>query len=101
MNAHPQLEVVGEAGDGLEAIGWSAPEAWRGVMDVNMPPMRRGAGNQTDQGGISRSTFAVSMHNSSDMVERMQQAGACGYLTKERCRGQLCGAIVAATVSTP
>ena len=84
-----------------QVTGWRAIELVRTlkpgvvVMDVNMPRCDGVQANQTDQGGISGDphSLAVSMHNSSDMVERMQQAGARGYLTKRECRGQLCRAI--------
>ena len=45
--------------------------------------------------------IALSMHNSPDIVARMKQAGAYGYLTKESAGGQLCRAIVEAALSGP
>jgi len=72
------------------------------VMDVNMPRCDGvQATRRIKEEFPEIHILAVSMHNSSDMVERMQQAGACGYLTKESAGGQLCRAIVEATVSTP
>lgn len=103
VNAHPQLEVVGEAGDGLEAIELVRTlKPGVVVMDVNMPRCDGvQATRRIKEEFPEIHILALSMHNSPDMVERMQQAGACGYLTKESAGGQLCRAIVEATVSTP
>lgn len=102
VNEHPQLEVVGEAGDGLEAIDLVRalkPEVV--VMDVNMPRCDGVQATKRIKDEFPEvQILALSMHNSPDMVARMKQAGACGYLTKESAGGQLCRAIVEATVST-
>ncbi|MBS0170045.1 MAG: PAS domain S-box protein [Nitrospira sp.] len=102
VNEHPQLEVVGEAGDGLEAIDLVRtlkPSVV--VMDVNMPRCDGvQATKRIKEEFPEVQILALSMHNSADMVARMKQAGACGYLTKESAGGQLCKAIVEAMVST-
>ena len=96
-----RLEVVGEAGDGLEAIELArALKPGVIVMDVNMPrcdgvtATRRIIEERPDI-----KVVALSMHNSPDMVARMKQAGAFSYLTKESAGGQLCRAIVEAARS--
>lgn len=101
VNRHPRLEVVGEAGDGLEAIELArALKPGVIVMDVNMPrcdgvtATRRIIEERPDI-----KVVALSMHNSPDMVARMKQAGAFSYLTKESAGGQLCRAIVEAARS--
>ncbi len=100
VNGHPQLEVVGEAGDGLEAIELVRvlkPNVV--VMDVNMPRCDGvQATKRIKEECPEIHILALSMHSSSDMFERMKQAGACGYLTKESAGGRLCQAIVDATV---
>ena len=103
VNGHPRLEVVGEARDGLEAI-----ELTRGlnpavvVMDVNMPRCDGVvATTRIMEEHPDIKIIALSMHNSPDIVARMKQAGACGYLTKESAGGQLCRAIVEAALSGP
>ena len=101
VNGHPRLEVVGEAGDGLEAIELARvfkPDVV--VMDVNMPRCDGVmATKRIKEEFPEMKILALSMHNSPDIVERMRQAGACGYLTKESAGGQLCRAIVEATKS--
>ena len=103
VNGHPRLEVVGEARDGLEAI-----ELTRGlnpavvVMDVNMPRCDGVvATTRIMEEHPDIKIIALSMHNSPDIVARMKQAGAYGYLTKESAGGQLCRAIVEAALSGP
>lgn len=101
VNGHSRLEVVGEAGDGLEAIELARvfkPDVV--VMDVNMPRCDGVmATKRIKEEFPEMKILALSMHNSPDIVERMRQAGACGYLTKESAGGQLCRAIVEATKS--
>ncbi len=102
VNGHPQLEVAGEAGDGLEAIELvRALKPDVVVMDVNMPRCDGvQATKRIKEEFPEVHIVALSMHNSADMFARMKHAGACGYLTKESAGGQLCKAIVEATVST-
>jgi PAS domain S-box-containing protein len=96
VDGHPRLEVVGEAGDGLEAIDLArtlSPDVV--VMDVNMPRCDGITATQRIKQEFPHiRVIALSMHNSSDMMERMKQAGASQYLTKESAAGQLCSAIV-------
>lgn len=101
VNSHPGLEVVGEAGDGLEAIDQARtlkPDVV--VMDVNMPRCDGITATQRIKEEFPHIRIvALSMHNSPDMMERMKQAGASHYLTKESAAGQLCRAIVDAMAS--
>lgn len=101
VNEHPRLEVVGEASDGLEAIELvRALKPSVVVMDVNMPRCDGvQATRRIKEECPEIQVLALSMHDSTDMFERMKQAGACGYLTKESAGAQLCKAIVDATVS--
>lgn len=103
VNAHPGLEVIGEAGDGLEAIELTRTlKPAVVVMDVNMPLCDGVVATKriTDEFSDIK-IIALSMHNSPDIVARMKQAGAYGYLTKESAGGQLCRAIVEAALSGP
>ncbi|MCW5798404.1 MAG: PAS domain S-box protein [Nitrospira sp.] len=103
VNGHPRLEVVGEARDGLEAIELTrALNPAVVVMDVNMPRCDGVvATKRITEEFPDMKIVALSMHNSPDIVARMKQAGAIGYLTKESAGGQLCRAIVEAALSGP
>lgn len=103
VNAHPRLEVIGEAGDGLEAVELTRTlKPAVVVMDVNMPRCDGvAATKRIKEECPDIKIIALSMHNSPDIVARMKQAGACGYLTKESAGGQLCRAIVEATLTGP
>ncbi|HNC81553.1 MAG TPA: PAS domain S-box protein [Nitrospira sp.] len=103
VNGHPGLEVVGEARDGLEAIELTrtlSPAVV--VMDVNMPRCDGVVATKRIKEEYPEiKIVALSMHNSPDIVARMKQAGAYGYLTKESAGVQLCRAIVEAALSRP
>lgn len=103
VDGHPGLEVVGEACDGLEAIELTrALTPAVVVMDVNMPRCDGVvATRRIMEEHPNIKVVALSMHNSPDIVARMKQAGAHGYLTKESAGGQLCRAIVEAALSGP
>lgn len=96
VNRHLRLEVVGEAGDGLEAIDLARtvkPDVV--VMDVNMPRCDGVTATKRIKEEFPHiKIVALSMHNSPDMIDRMKQAGASNYLTKESAGSQLCRAIV-------
>lgn len=101
VSLHARLEVVGEAGDGLEAIELARalkPDVV--VMDVNMPRCDGVTATKSIKEEFPDiQIVALSMHSSPDIVERMKQAGASRYLTKESAAGQLCRAIVEAVTS--
>lgn len=103
VNGHPRLEVVGEARDGLEAIELTrALNPAVVVMDVNMPRCDGVvATTRITEEHPDIKIIALSMHNSPDIVARMKQAGAIGYLTKESAGGQLCRAIMEVALSGP
>ncbi len=98
VNRHVRLEVIGEAADGLEAIDLARrlkPDVV--VMDVNMPRCDGiAASKRIKEESPHIGIVALSMHDSPEMIERMIQAGASNYLTKESAGEQLCHAIVEA-----
>lgn len=101
VSLHARLEVVGEAGDGLEAIELARalkPDVV--VMDVNMPRCDGITATKSIKEEFPDiQIVALSMHNSPDIIERMKQVGTSRYLTKESAAGQLCRAIVEAATS--
>ena len=91
-----RLEVAGHAGDGAEAVRMALtlrPEVT--LMDISMPVMD---GLQaTEEIRNEWPTACVLMltgSNSRSDVDRAREAGAAGYVTKERIAAELIDAIV-------
>ena len=92
------FEVVGEAGDGAEALGMTRalkPDVV--LMDISLP----------DKSGIDLTrqirtllpdtcVIIVSMHSKGDLVAKAFRAGATGYVTKESATDTLIQAMEAA-----
>ena len=95
LDAYADVEVVGEASDGEEAIRLAQslqPEII--VMDVNMPGVD--GIEATRQLRHEQPTIAVvglSVHNNPEVERVMRNAGAAGFLTKESAVQQLYVAI--------
>jgi DNA-binding NarL/FixJ family response regulator len=95
IEGHADLEVVGEAEDGLIAVRMAQdllPDVV--VMDITMPVMngieatRRIAGKR-----LGAKVVAVSFHDDRDHVAGMLGAGAVAYVLKDCLVGQLVDAI--------
>ena len=89
------LEVVGEAGDGDEALALvRALEPDVVVLDVNMPG-RTGldvAGELRDEGTATR-VLMLSMHDDPEYVLQAVRAGADGYVLKDVAPAELRDAV--------
>lgn len=101
LDSYPDLEVVGEAGDGAAAISIAAalkPDVV--VMDINMPMID---GIEATRHITSERpdvvVIGLSVQNERHIEEAMLKAGAAVFVTKERAAGQLYDAIVS-TVRT-
>ena len=85
LESHADVEVVGEAGDGAEALAMT--DALRPdviVMDINMPKMDGvEATSRIKTRQPSAIVIGLSMHNNGHYEEQMKKAGASGYLSKE------------------
>jgi DNA-binding NarL/FixJ family response regulator len=91
-----RIAVVGHATDGAEAV--QLAEALQPdvvLMDISMPVMdgieAAQAIRETDGG---TSILMLTGSNSRDDVDRARQAGASGYVTKDRIASELIDAIV-------
>ena len=95
LDAEPGMEVVGSVADGREAVlavkrlqpdvvvmdinmpGLNGIEATRSVLELQPPPQ----------------VLILSMHGSSEHIYRALQAGARGYLLKDRPAAELAAAV--------
>ena len=91
-----RIAVVGHAGDGREAVRLAselAPDVV--LMDISMPVMdgieAAQAIRETDGGAR---VLMLTGSNSRSDVDRARQAGAAGYVTKDRIAAELIDAIV-------
>jgi len=91
----PHLEVVGEASNGLEAIDAVRvlkPDVV--VMDINMPLMNGiEATRHIKKEFPNTAVIGLSVHEDTDMAQRMRAAGLSRYVTKESAVEDLCDAI--------
>jgi len=95
LEAEADIEVVGEAADGREAVRKGLtlqPDVV--VMDVSMPRMNGlEATSRLVKDCPSISVVALTMHSSEEYVYSLLKAGARGYLLKESVSSDLVEAI--------
>ena len=98
VEAQPDLMVVGEAGDGREAV--SMAEALKpdvAVMDIGMPVLNGiEAARQIHEKLPDAHIVMLSMHSDEGYVLRALKAGAKAYLLKDSAEADLAQAIRAA-----
>ena len=95
LSAHTDLEIVGEAGNGREAVELAAtlrPDVV--VMDVTMPELNgiEATRRLTAENPHIR-VVALSMHKDSVYVREILRAGARGYLLKDSVADDLVAAV--------
>jgi DNA-binding NarL/FixJ family response regulator len=95
LSSHPGLSVVGEAGDGLEAlrkIRELSPDLV--LMDVDMPLMNGLAATECICRRFHKiKVLMLSMHNSSEYAMRAIRSGARGFILKRSSCDELVSAI--------
>jgi two-component system, NarL family, nitrate/nitrite response regulator NarL len=96
INERPDLELVGEAGDGREALDQIkrlGPEV--AVLDIRMPSLD---GTQVlaamRRDGLETEVLFLSAFMEPELAYRTVANGARGYLSKESSRQEVCEAIV-------
>jgi DNA-binding NarL/FixJ family response regulator len=95
ISRQPDMEVVGEAVDGLEAVAMAhacAPDVV--VLDVSMPLLSGGeATTQICRELPAIRILALSVHDEVGYVRRLLEAGAAGYMLKRLAADALIAAI--------
>jgi DNA-binding NarL/FixJ family response regulator len=91
LRYHTELQVVGEAADGHEAVSLAAalkPDVV--VMDVNMPRMDGvEASKRIKREFPSMVVIGLSMHDGGEHESAMRESGAAAYLTKDSAADRL------------
>jgi len=103
LEAFDDLELVGEAADGQEAIHLcSELQPHVVLMDLVMPEMDGVAATQAiRRANPTVQIIALTSFNDQDLVQGALQAGAVGYLLKNASIDELAAAIRAARVGKP
>jgi two-component system, NarL family, response regulator LiaR len=96
LGTDDRLEVAGQAGDGAEAVRLALkarPDVI--LMDIAMPVMDGlQATKQIRKQWPTACVLMLTGSNSRSDVDRAREAGAAGYVTKERIAAELIDAIV-------
>lgn len=84
LQRHPEFEIVGEAGDGMEGVKRAAqlkPDVV--LLDLHMPGLsgRDAAAMMTEEAPESHVLMLTVSEDAEDLIETLR-AGACGYLLK-------------------
>jgi len=99
LAADERIEVVGQASDGGEAVEFARslkPDVV--LMDVSMPVLDGfEATREIRSEGDRISVLMLTGSNSRDDVDRSRDAGASGYVTKDRIASELVEAILEVT----
>ncbi len=98
IDGQPDMEVIGEAGDGAAAVQRVAdlhPDV--AVLDLSMPRMNGLLAARAIRSATSRTAVvALTRHADLAYVKELQAAGAIGYVLKQSASGELLMAIRAA-----
>jgi DNA-binding NarL/FixJ family response regulator len=99
LTTDERIEVVGQAGDGEQAVELArklGPDVV--LMDVSMPVLDGfEATREIRAAGEGIRVLMLTGSNSRDDVDRSREAGASGYVTKDRIASELVATIVEVT----
>jgi len=95
LSSQPDIEVVGEAGDGAEAVrACQRLKPDMVVMDISMPGTDGlQATEQIRELGLDTRVLILTMHNEEDYLLKVLQAGGAGYVLKQSADTELVHAI--------
>lgn len=95
LEVHPGLQIVGEAGDGAEAVTLAvAREADLVLLDLAMPGMGGlEAARRITAAGLGIRVLVVSQLGGPDVMEEALRAGAHGYVRKQSSPAELLCAV--------
>ena len=98
LESEPDLTVVGEAGDGAEAIAFALAEPVDlAVLDISMPRVNGlQAAAEIVRARPSTRVLMLSMHDGEQYQREALRAGAAGYVLKSEADHDLVGACRAA-----
>jgi len=95
INAEPDMEVVGEAGDGVEAVERTRelqPDVV--VMDIAMPRLNGlEATQRIAESGLHAKVLVLTMHSEEQYLLQVLQSGGAGYVLKRSADTELMEAI--------
>ena len=95
LTDYPQVEIVGEADNGFDALGIikrSKPDVV--LMDVEMPGINGiEVAQDLRESGITVKILALSAYDDEAYIEGLLNAGASGYLTKEEANERIVEAV--------
>jgi DNA-binding NarL/FixJ family response regulator len=95
LEQHPDLQIIGESSDGLEAVGKAAelhPDLI--LLDIGLPSLNGiGAARRIREHSPQSKILFVSGDLSLDIIEQALSTGAAGYLVKSDAGRQLVTAV--------
>ena len=98
INRQPDMEVIGEAGDGnaaVERVGMLHPNV--AVVDISMPQMNGLAATRAiRESAPSTAVVALTRYGDDAYVQELLNAGALGYVLKQSPSAELLDAVRAA-----
>ena len=95
LEMEPDLEVVGEAGNGRDAVALARQlEPDVALMDIRMPVLDGlAATQQLSRAGLRTHVLILTTYDADEYLYDAMRAGASGFLLKDVRRDQLAGAI--------
>lgn len=103
LDHEPDMEVVGEAGDGKQAVDLVEELAAEVVvMDIAMPRLSGiDATGQITKKHSGVSVIILSMYSDEEYIVRALSAGAKGYLLKDSAEAELVSAVRSVSIGRP